>query len=1121
MGRSQLLERDFETAVCLGLAESGWLYEDEGSSAGWDPELALHPADALYWLATQYPDEYAKAVDPALTGGGKLAAERKLLEFLSAAIGRKVKVNPTDGAVTAGLLKVLRTGFKYTQTSGRTSTFGGMVAFRPASAHLVKQTERAEANRLRVIRQVRFDTTSTETIDLVLLVNGVPVATLELKTDNVQSIEDAKKQYVQDRKPARSRRLLEPGRCLVHFAVSNEEVYMTTELAGQATRFLPFNRGNDGHAGNPVSENGSATDYLWSWALERELFLRILKDYAVWEPTASSASGFRLVFPRFHQLRAVEAVTGDVSARGSGGSYLIWHSAGSGKTKTIAWLAHRLARHMDAAANNTFDSVIVVSDRRALDANLREGIGLLQASEGLVVSITGGRGSKSAQLRQALREGGHIITCTLQTFPEVLDLLEGDEDLSSRHWCVIADEAHSSQSGQASHALRQMLTSSGGVGEVDDGEFTTDELLSAKDSALAVAANMTFIALTATPKAKTLRLFGTQAPGADRWEAFDTYTMAQAIEEGFILDVLKNYSTYEMFARVRDAMDRDELVDKDAAITDMIRFVKLHPTAISQKVEIVIDHFLRNVAHHLNGKAKAMVVTEGREAAFTWSRVMNEHIAQRNLGDRLRTLVAFSGPLEIDGQTFTEAGLNGLSDAGAAFKADDTYRVMIVADKYQTGYDEPRLCAMYVDKNLNGIATVQTLSRLNRIYPDKPSPMIVDFVNDPVDVQADFAQFYFDAHIDTDVDPNALHNLAEQLDGAGVYTEAEMVAISQAYLDSAGHEQLRRSIATPVRRWSEALRAARLGLDKEKVAELLEFRRRLRSYEHAWDFLSQIIDYQDPSLHRRAIVANLLVRNLIDNRAVLQEDYLSGLEVEAVVLAPLKQNQDLSEEVATAAEDAPMKLPEFGRETTAGERTPVQEKFDEVVQRLNDYFHSLGLPEGDDYGATLVRQVVARASADPEVREVIDANEPGRLRQSKKLRRALDRAVFKVIEANNGRIEALVNDQDAMVAFRGGLADLLVFLRQPGGEQLIAELTWKVDTEGDLVLLTNVAEKTLLDVEVSADTAAAPVRLLELAAGQSVRIAAPRHERQGRQVQVRWRVRAGGPVEAMDMALAD
>lgn len=1119
MGRSQLLERDFETAVCRGLAESGWIYENEGSSVGWDPELALYPADVLYWLATQYPEEYAKAVDPALTGGGKLAAERKLLEFLSAAIGRKVKVNATDGSVTAGLLKVLRTGFKFSQTSGRTATFGGMVAFRPASAHLVKQTERAEANRLRVIRQVRFDTTSTETIDLVLLVNGVPVSTLELKTDNVQSIEDAKKQYIQDRKPARSRRLLEPGRCLVHFAVSNEEVYMTTELAGQATRFLPFNRGNDGHAGNPASETGSATDYLWHWALERELFLRILKDYAVWEPTPSSASGFRLIFPRFHQLRAVEAVTADVSARGAGGSYLIWHSAGSGKTKTIAWLAHRLARHMDAEANKTFDSVIVVSDRRALDANLREGIGLLQASEGLVVSITGGRSSKSAQLRQALSEGGHIITCTLQTFPEVLDLLEGDEDLASRHWCVIADEAHSSQSGQASRALRQMLTSASA--EDDGEEFTTDELLGAQDSALAVAANMTFIALTATPKPKTLRLFGTQAPGTERWEAFDTYTMAQAIEEGFILDVLKNYSTYEMFARVRDAMDRDDLVDKDAAITDMIRFVKIHPTAIGQKVEVVIDHFLRNVAHLLDGHAKAMVVTEGREAAFTWSRVMNEHITQRNLSDRLRTLVAFSGPLEVDGQTYTEAGLNGLSDAGAAFKAGDTYRVMIVADKYQTGYDEPRLCAMYVDKRLNGIATVQTLSRVNRIHPGKPAPMIVDFVNDPVDVQADFAQFYVDAHIDTDVDPNALHNLAEQLDGAGVYTEAELTAISQAYLDGAGHEQLRRVIATPVRRWGEALRAARLSGDKDKVAELLEFRRRLRSYEHAWDFLSQIVDYQDPSLHRRAIVANLLVRNLIDNRTVLQEDYLSGLEVEAVVLAPLKQNQDLSEGVASDAEPAVMVLPDFGRDTPTRERTPVQEKFDEVVQRLNDYFHSLGLPEGDDYGATLVRQVVATATADPEVREVIDANEPGRLRQSKKLRRALDKAVFKVIEANNARIEALVNDQDAMVAFRGGLADLLAFLRQPGGEHLIAELTWKVDTEEDQVHLTNMAGKALIDVEISADTAAAPVQVLELLAGQSVSIMAPRRQLQDRQIQARWRLRPGGSVETMDLRLTD
>ncbi|RNM05431.1 type I restriction endonuclease subunit R [Micrococcus sp. RIT608] len=1119
MGRKQLLEHDFETAVCLGLAENGWIYEDEARDAGWDPELALFRADALHWMSTQFPDEYAKAVDPSLTGGGRTAAEHRLLTALSTAIGQKVRVDKATGAVATGLLKVLRTGFKHTQTSGRTADFPEMVTFPPANPDLVKEAERASQNRLRVIRQVHFDTKSNETIDIVLVVNGIPVVTMELKTDNVQTIEDARRQYRQDRKPSPTRRLLDPARCLVHFAVSNEEVAMATELAGDKTRFLPFNRGNDGHAGNPPSETGSATDYLWRQVLEPSLFLRILQHYAVWEPSRSSKSGGRMVFPRYHQLRAVEAVVNDIAARGAGGTYLIWHSAGSGKTKTIAWLAHRLARHMDADAIKTFDSVIVVSDRRALDSNLREGIGLLESSKGLVSAITGKSGSKSRDLRTALHEGGHIITCTLQTFPEVISLLEGDEDLASRRWCVIADEAHSSQSGEASRALRSLLASSGYAPDEDD-ELTGDDLLAAKDSDLAVAANMTFVALTATPKGKTIRMFGTPVDGTDRREPFDSYSMAQAIEEGFILDVLTNYSTYTMFAQVRDAFGRDEVVDKDAAMSEMVRFVELHPTSIAQKVQVVIEHFRRNVAPLLDGKAKAMVVTEGREAAFTWCREMNRYIEEKHLAGELRTLVAFSGPLEIDGQTYTEAGLNGHPDAGAAFKSGDSYRVMIVADKYQTGYDEPRLCAMYVDKKLNGIATVQTLSRLNRIYPDKPAPMVLDFANNPLDVQADFKQFYADAHIDTDVDPNALHNLADRLDAAGIYSEDEMLAISDAYLADAGHEKIRKLAQTPIRRWIEQLRDARLSGDKEKKAELKQFRRDLRSYEHAWAFLSQIIDFQDPSLHRRAIVAGILGRNLIDATPASVEDYVSGLEVTTVVVNPTSVSKDIS--IVDPDGQKGLTLPGIDTERPLGERTPVTMAFEKVVEKLNDHFKRLGLGDGGAYTDALVRQVLVAASADPEVMEVIDANDPERLTQSKKLARGLNRAVFTTAAEQKARVESLVADGEMMDAFRGGLIEVLVMTRKPGGKEIIRELVWSIEAvDGDQLKLTNATKKALYDVVASTAHGPAPTSVKSLEPGECLLVPAPRMPHKDRQLELRWRYAPGGAVEVLDQVIAD
>ena len=1108
MGREQLLEKDFETVVCEGLAESGWLYEGGGSSAGWDPVTGLHRQDALGWLASEYGDEYVKVVSPGLSPSDRTRAEDGLLAHLSKELGRKPVVGKSDGHIQGGLLGVLRHGFAYAKVGSPTARFGGMAAFRPASVHLVDGHARAGRNVMRVMRQVRFDPSSGETVDLVLTVNGVPVATMELKTDNVQSVQDAMAQYRKDRVPGRGRTLLEPGRCLVHFAVSNEEAWMTTLLQGADTVFLPFNQGDDGHAGNPVSERGSATSYLWEWVLERERALRILKDYAVWEK--KGAKDGRLVFPRFHQLRAVEALVDDVVEHGTGRSYLVQHSAGSGKTKTIAWLSHRLARLLDEGGDPVFDSVILVSDRRALDANLVEGVGLLQAAEGMVATIGSGSGSKSKQLEQALAQGKRIITCTLQTFPEVLGLIDASSGLGSRSWCVVADEAHSSQSGEASRALRELL------GTVSGDDVDPDDLVLTRDSAVAGAANVSFVAFTATPKPATVRLFGTKDEASGQWLPFDSYTMAQAIEEGFILDVLTNYSTYSMFAQVRDAIDRDELVDKNAAVSQMVRFVQLHPTSIAQKVEIVVEHFLRNVAHHLGGNAKAMVVADGREAAFTWSRQMNAHIVARGLQDRLRTLVAFSGELEVAGQKHTESSLNGgVGDPGKAFKADDSYRVMIVADKYQTGYDEPRLCAMYVDKPLSGIASVQTLSRLNRIFPGKPAPMVLDFVNDPERIQADFEPFYSDAWVEKDVDPNALYHLGQSLDAAGIYDRDGMAELSAAYQQGAGHERLRALVAPMAKAWHQGMSGARQRGDADEVQRLRAFRKDLRSYERAWSFMSQFVDFQDAEVHQRADLAGILLRNLREDHAP-GEDYVSGLEVSAVVFSPERTGADVGL-LGGSDEPGPMDLPGLsGAATVLEEGSRERQAFDEVVDWLNEHFRQLGLASEDSYVRDLVTQIVVEAAADKRVNEIITGNEDRTaedLCRSRGLRRAIDRTFWRVAERNQARMDAMAADPDSMAALRRGVVGVIAGARAPGGESIMGTMSWSVSMEDGHVAARNISGSRLRDVVLSTSSGS-PVEVPVVEPGASVSQAAG----QGRpvQVEIQWRVTADGPVEVFD-----
>ncbi|MGN5992776.1 type I restriction endonuclease subunit R [Corynebacterium striatum] len=1021
--RDIMREERLEETICESLKSSGWIYEPGMKDTGWDARLGLFPADVLHWLSTQYPEDYAKAVPQDAPEATRENAQRLLLEYVAKRLESATRKDAQTGRIRGGLLGTLREGFKYAQPNTRSATFGPMVAFPPANPLSVTASKRAEENRLRIIRQVHFDTTSGETLDLVATVNGIPVATFELKTDNTQSVAHAVKQYRKDRVPSKNRRVLLPGRALVHFAVSNDEVYMTTALKGTETRFLPFNQGHDGAGGNPPVAGKSATAYLWERVLRPRLLLRILSDFAVWEPDSKSKRGAKgtLIFPRFHQLRAVEKVTTDVAERGAGGRYLIEHSAGSGKTKTIAWLAHRLIRQVAQDGTKTFDSVIVVTDRTALDTNIRQDMQALAASRGLVVSVGESSGAKSPQLQQALVEGGHIITCTLQTFPYVLSLLDNDPDIQGRNWCVIADEAHSSQTGSSASALRELLAEV----ELDESEdYTADDLLELRQEALATASNMTFVALTATPKGKTLRLFGSQTPDG-HYIAFDTYPMGQAIAEGFIMDVLTNYSTYTMWAEVRDELGRTEEVDESAAVTDMVRFVRLHPTSIAQKVEVVVEHYRRNVAHHLDGQARAMVVTSSRKAAVHWAREMNRYITEK--GYEFHSLVAFSDKVRMEDEPdpVTEVSINGESDVERAFKDDDLdYRVLIVANKFQTGFNEPRLCAMYVDKHLSGVATVQTLSRLNRIHPNKPAPMVVDFINDPELIEADFKRYYQGAVIDTDIDPNSLHTLADELDTAGYYDPDEMNKVAEAYMAGEDSEKLRGVANTILDRW----RTDRNPADKDTRERAKDFRAHVLKYRHAYEFLSQIIAYADADVSRRAMLCSVLEPNLHITELDDGEDFLTGVTLAGVAIALSGVEEDYS---VSDGELEPLNVPEFT--VRLGEpKTPLRAAFDEAVEKVNDIFSMAGVDVNSDETAQMIVAAWGTLSAQPEAVRLGKENSSEQLKRSRKFQQEATKAIFDGIEQRKQRDALLTTDRDVLKNVVATLAEIMAAANETG-----------------------------------------------------------------------------------------
>ena len=939
----------FESEICSDLASSGWIYTPPidgiiSPDAGrYDRKHALFQEDLAAWIEESQPDTWKK-----LTGTHGTNTIAEVVRVLR------------DALDSHGTLHVLRNGFDMLGLRKPVE----VAQFKPALGMNETLQARYKANRLRVIRQVRYSFHNENEIDLVLFLNGIPIATVEIKTDYTQAVEDAVYQYKKDRQPKVSVKnaieplLSFPAGALVHFALSNSEVQMTTKLAGMETVFLPFNQGNNGAAGNPPNPKGYATDYLWKTIWEKDSLLELLGRYLV--PLKNEKKRLiGVVFPRFHQIRSTRRIVNAVLKEGAGNKYLIQHSAGSGKTHSIAWTANFLADLHDAANAKVFDSVIVVSDRTVLDNQLQEALDAHQRTRGVVAFIKGEGASKSKELAQALATGKKIIICTLQTFPFALQEVKELAATKGKRFAVIADEAHSSQTNETAAALKVLLTGKTAVEMAEVEEVSAEDILIASNMQAKAAgkeAGVTYVAFTATPKDKTLQLFGTRPdsnrpPAEDNIpEPFDVYSMRQAIEEGFILDVLQNYTSYKMAFNLANA-GKTTVVDESTAKAGIMGWMQLHEYNIAQRVGIVVEHYRNFVEPLLGGQAKAMVVTASRLEAVRWQTAIRKYINEK--GYKINTLVAFSGEV-IDPDTspdpLTETsktmnpGLNGKS-IREAFKGANgqkgDYSVLLVANKFQTGFDEPLLCGMYVNKRLDGVQAVQTLSRLNRSYPGKDTTYVVDFVNDPEDILNAFKPYFETATLEGVTDPYIIYSLRAKLDTLGFYSDDEVNEVAKLVVFGGKQSQLD-SVLVPVSERlltkykeaksvfeandpeSDAAKAA-----KDKMEALKLFRHDIGAYVRLYGFLCQIFDYGNTDIEKRSIFFKLLQRLLTFGREIETID-LSALALTHYTLKDLgKRNLSIS------GGDA---IEPTGEPGSGKVQDKHQESLDAIIAKVNDLF---------------------------------------------------------------------------------------------------------------------------------------------------------------------------------------
>ncbi|CAA0327593.1 Type I restriction enzyme, R subunit [Alteromonas alvinellae] len=1071
-------EQIFQDDIISQMLVNGWQL---GQPENYNREAALYEQDVLTFVKETQPKEWEKFCEVF-----PIDSDRHFLDALVTQL-KKADINATDQASrTYGTLGVLRHGLKI-----RNARFS-LCQFKPEHDLNPDTLIRYQKNICRVVPELvyspyataeHFATTGKASkkwrIDLVLFVNGLPVSTLELKSEFKQAVENAIKQYKRTRLPKDPvTKKIEPllafkRGALVHFAVSQYEAYMATKLAGDETFFLPFNKGTiEGGAGNDIPEDADryATDYLWNEVLTPDNLLNIIgrfihlqiEEKEDWEGRKSKKE--TLIFPRYHQWNVVTKLIDAAVEEGTGNKYLIQHSAGSGKSNSIAWTAHQLSTLYDADGNKQFHSVIVVTDRTVLDDQLQDTIYQFEHADGVVGRINNkeGDGSKSEKLAQALETSQPIIIVTIQTFPFVLRAIENSTSLKERSYAVIADEAHSSQSGSTARQLKEVLMTD--VAD-DDTELTSEDILDATIAARRGSANLNYYAFTATPKAKTLELFGRlpnpelPASKQNKPEAFHVYSMRQAIEEGFILDVLKNYTNYQVAYQLAQKIEAaDKEVDSNKAKVKLNQWVRLHEYNISQKVKVIVEHFKDNIMGLLGGQAKAMVVTSSRKEAVRYKLAFDKYVTDKGY-QSIRALVAFSGEVEFNpndpdavallDQKFTEKSMNPdlKQDMRKAFDTD-SYQLMLVANKFQTGFDQPKLCAMYVDKKLGGVECVQTLSRLNRTYPGKAESgtFVLDFFNDPQDILDAFQPYYQTAELTDVTNPDIVFDLFEKLRTSGIFLWNEVEQFCDAFFTKNKSNAAISNICKPAvdrwqKRYSSAVEAYLQAKEmfertkktgdvvlianaensfkdcKQEKDRLEIFKKDLGSFTRFYEFMSQIVNYDDKELEKLSLYARHL-RPLLREKVIDEDD----IDLANVVMSHYRLSKIRQQDIKLQEDSADYKL-EPNSDVGSGKVKDKKEEFlSLILERLNEVFITDNLTDNDmvNYAYT-VRDKLSENSA---VMTQIANNTPEQAMLGD-FPKAIDDAILSSGEAHQEQMMQLLSDPMKSAAFARVIFDML------------------------------------------------------------------------------------------------
>lgn len=1047
-------EVHLEEYVVKKLVENGWV---EGKSANYDPQRCLYPEDVITWIKSTHPELFESL------------QKKNRSETESIILNRVVKELE---AKSGGTMSVIRNGIQFT---GIGKVFMSKKA--PEDARNPKEVEKYQSNILRVVRQLKYNPTREFSIDLVFFINGLPVATVELKTNFTQSIEDAVQQYKKDRKPVQHGRkepLLTVKRgAIVHFAMSDSEIQMATELKGDSTFFLPFNKGNNGHAGNEVRDDGEyPVAYFWEEVCQWDNWLRIFHSFVYTETSKKTDklgkpyTAKTQIFPRYHQLEAVNKMIEDAKEKGPGQQYLCEHSAGSGKTSTIAWTAHDLTKLRYPDGKSYFNSVIIVTDRTVLDSQLQDAVQQLDHQYGMICAIDKELSSKpkSAQLAEALKSGTPIIVVTIQTFPFAMEAILTEKSLKERNFAVIIDEAHTSQTGSTAQGLRAALSLES---KQKLEEMSVEDLLLEIQKSRVRPDNVSHFAFTATPKHNTMTLFGrpddeSQPPSKENPpKPFHKYTQRQAIEEGFILDVLKNYISYETAYQIGSQLEHnDKKVDSKEAKRAIAEWKSLHPTNITNKVKVIMEHFRKNVAGLLDGEAKAMVVTSRRNVAVKYKMAFDKYIEENNLHN-VKSLVAFSGKVlgkdcgkgdefGIDpDKEYSEYNLNpdmGNQDLRHVFNQQE-FKVMIVANKFQTGFNQPKLVAMYIDKQLTDVDAVQTLSRLNRTYPGKDTTFVLDFYNDPADILSAFKKYDDGAELEDVQDLDVVYDCQSLLDDMHIYNHQDLenfknvnaLGLLASKKDSeTKQEELHRKLYTATQRptdiynaklaelqellasWDESVeKAAKSGDEKAKelaeahreevsasLEELKGFKSGLSRFVKIYTYIAQLVELGDPELENFAAFAKLLAKRL--NGVSIERVDLSGLILSGYAIKENDEQIEVDEETLKPI-------------TPGGLNTTEREKayLDEILNQINELFVEFG---NDNDRKVLFFEHLSKIKENELVSEQILKNTKEQA-MAGDLRNLVEDNLIKSRGFRDRMTKLLLSDEQAMTELLGLLID--------------------------------------------------------------------------------------------------